>query len=123
MAVALVLLLVGAPLAWRLRPSNETERTLVGTWAFVSDDPQRMHFRADRRLAFSSDQILYEEIGSWTAAKDGLRLRLFADDARIAMLGWFARLQRFRPGKLSALRFHDPDRALIYGIECRRIVG
>ena len=125
-AVALLLLFVGGPLAWLFRPLNATERKLVGTWLFVSDGTQRMQFRADRRLAYSNGQDPVEDIATWTAAEDGLRLRIFADDVRIAKLGWYARLmaslERFRPRPPSALRFHDADRALIYGIECRRLI-
>lgn len=119
-----LLLLVGLPIAGRFRPLNATEWRLIGTWAFVSDGTQKMHFREDRRVVCINGREPEKEIASWTAADEGRQLRIFADDARVARFGWSARLmalmERFRPRKPSTLRFHDSDRALIYGIECRR---
>jgi len=48
--LAVVLLLIGGPIGWQLRPLTATERQLVGRWG-PSTGVVMYHFRADRRFS------------------------------------------------------------------------
>lgn len=74
LAIAMLVLLVGAPLAWRFRPLNSTERQLVGIWTTPSagEQPSYMILGADRRMTHGSG--LYDPArrhGGLTREMDG----------------------------------------------------
>lgn len=57
-------LLIGTPVAWRYRPMSETERLLVGTWAYgTGQDRGRIEFTRGRRVvAMGGGQ---KTLGAW----------------------------------------------------------
>jgi len=93
--------LLGAPLAWKCRPLNETERQLVGSWAGLTDRSDVMRFRSDRRFDMTAmletakpdgtTDVLHALVdgGTWTASSCEIHLRIsqFAEDA-----SWHERL-------------------------------
>lgn len=71
--LAVLLLLVGAPIAWRLRPLNETERSVIGTWRCEHDYAIDYEtFTSDRRLTIRTDNFATGDsetvTGTWYAA-------------------------------------------------------
>jgi len=70
--LAVVLLLVGGPIAWRFRPLNETERRLVGTWR--SKYEAEYTFRLDH-----SFETAYGIRGRWSVSGSMLQLRTVPD--------------------------------------------
>lgn len=82
-ALALLMLLVGGPIAWRFRPLNEHERQVLGKYE-VQFSPQirtgevpkwvleNLALSADRRYVhnFFGRNPRYEEHGSWEAERD-----------------------------------------------------
>jgi hypothetical protein len=46
-----VVLMIGAPIAWRYRPLNEFERKMVGHWETRRDMSAPLLFTADRRFS------------------------------------------------------------------------
>lgn len=59
--LAVGLLLVAAPLAWRYRPLNASERRLIGEWRYYPASPDQnkesLRFRRDRTLAWNSGRF------------------------------------------------------------------
>jgi hypothetical protein len=71
-----VVLLIGAPLAWRYRPLNATERKLAGNW--TTDDPLGSHFifTPDRKFQnYPAAGAFSLQTGNWTAGSGKLFLK------------------------------------------------
>jgi len=95
-------LLIGGPLAWRLRPLNSAERALLGEWygakASVRGRAVRgtVIFSADRRFLSRSGNGSYLNRGSWRVTASGLldfttdsKAPLRWADMPSALLSWF----------------------------------
>lgn len=73
---AVVLIVVGGPLAWRFRPLNQTERSIIGTWR--CDNVHEVIYQTyttDRRLTIRTESLSTSDTetatGRWYAA-DGV---------------------------------------------------
>ena len=106
--LAVVLLLVGGPIALRFRPLNATEKAIVGRWKssfFVG-----IHeFHANRRFRHS----ITDRRGSWAAANG--RISFWVDPSpELPVQAWPRRLKSYVRSMLApptyAIRFEGPDR-------------
>jgi hypothetical protein len=69
-----VVLLIGAPIAWRYRPLNETERKLIGFWR----DPNVLNVSAISLFHLTEDRRVdaaYGVRGSWSASRNQITVR------------------------------------------------
>lgn len=84
--LAVLLLLVAGPLAWKYRPLNATERKLVGVWAVASKPEQKIRFSPSRRIGNNMHSTTslatgvettefgdFQDFGTWAASSDGVR--------------------------------------------------
>lgn len=102
--LAMVVLLVAGPLAWKYRPLNATERKLVGVWALVSQPEQKIRFSPSRRIGNNMHSTTslatgvettefgdFQDFGSWAASSRGVRVDL--DPELMPPQPWFERVQ------------------------------
>ena len=102
--LAVVVLLVAGPLAWKYRPLNATERKLVGVWAVASKPEQKIRFSPSRRIGNNMHSTTslatgvettefgdFEDFGSWAASSRGVRVDL--DPELMPPQPWFERVQ------------------------------
>lgn len=82
MALAVVLLLVGGPIAWRFRPLNANELRLIGPWHEYLGH-QQFRLTSDRRFTIqervasnNGDIIILTRSGSWSCRGDRLDMQL-----------------------------------------------
>ncbi len=84
--LAVVLLCAIAPLVWRYRPLNQTERALLGTWkpdefSRTANPADRITLTADRRFVWRMDDSgtairVPFTYGCWSASNEGLFFKL-----------------------------------------------
>lgn len=128
--LAVLLLLVAGPLAWKYRPLNATERKLVGAWAPVSEPNNRVRFMATHRVGRNSrsrvllptggveDDIRhFEEFASWTANSNELRLTLDTEFTGSVSLPFRIQFMCYRLLGLTAettpISFEDENRLVV----------
>jgi len=121
--LAVVLLLVGGPIAWRFRPLNATERKLVGIWASASSPVQKMRFTAARGFGNNLQNTAsldsgkecpsshFTDFGTWTADSTEVTLDVQPIqpgplDERVLI--WFMRAFGFARAKIP-ITFEDAD--------------
>lgn len=140
--LASVLLLIGAPIAWRLRPLNTTERTLLGRWKSL-DGLSAFQLSPDRRFSWESvDQRFVHELsathrtqpllfhmvdsrfltmeGDWSASRSSLSFRDDVDSDDFVFLSWLNRIRAYAVVSVSStadVYWHDPDRFELCGQE------
>lgn len=144
--LAVVLLLVALPVAWRLRPLSATERSLVGRWK-STDGVSSFHLSADRRFHWESvdDQfvhglsathrsqpLLFHLVdsrmltmdGVWSAGKSSISFRDDVDHDNFVFLSWLGRARAYVASPFSstaAVLWHTPDRFELCGQEFTRV--
>jgi len=120
-----VLLLGSGWIAWRFRPLNATERTLVGRWESI-DDGSLYEFAASRRFQTTNpDSRVATMQGLWSATDSSLSFRDHVPRAKFSHLPWLKRMRAyavvtFLPST-AEVRWHSPDRFEMYGYEFARI--
>ncbi len=74
--LAVVVLFIGAPIAWQFRPLNSTERALVGRWQHPLGVDAIYQFGSNRRctLTFPSSPPNFAVHGSWSASDSQLQI-------------------------------------------------
>jgi len=106
--LAVVLLLVGGPIAWRLRPLNAAERTLIGFWV-VEGGSRSMHLTADRCI-----RIAGKDVGAWSASEKAISVRYAVAFKDLAGAPWLDRIYTYfkmrEPQQTSDIRWKGPDR-------------
>ena len=142
-----VLLLVGAPIAWRFRPLNATERTLVGHWK-GADSVTTFELSANRRFHWESvdkpfvdgvsathrsqpllfhmvDSRLLTMEGDWSATRSSLSFQDDVDTDNFVFLSWLNRLRAYAVAPFSStaeVHWHGPDRFDLCGQEFVRVL-
>lgn len=129
MVLAAVLILISGAIAWRLRPLNAAERSLVGLWvpATWSDDlGPALEFRSDRRFtAKPRIQGYIPFSGSWNASASDITMRRDFSAVGTRSLSLYAKIQlhiqrSLFPGS-SALQFEDLDHVTLGRTRFRRM--
>jgi hypothetical protein len=116
--IALALLLLGAPMAWNLRPLTRLERDAVGTWRFEGvAQGEALVLHEDR-----SYSIWLKPVGSWRESNG--RITLTPSQAHVALRTLFesgpsaawkkldSKSSLFRSGPLTAV-LTPPDGLLV----------
>lgn len=108
--LAAVLLLIGGPIAWRLRPLNTAERAILGDWTLVEGPVEtRATFYANRTFVMEGNVI-----GTWSASASDLWLRTPQPLAQATGFPWHMRLGSFIESRLAtrsaAIEWDGPDR-------------
>lgn len=108
-ALATAVLFVGGPLAYRLRPLNAAERSLVGHWAASSNiDELSAIYYSDR--TFKMDGL----VGSWSASNSAISTRTPMAFSETAGMPWQHRVSLYLGSRLFAdtveIRWDGPDR-------------
>lgn len=106
MALAVVLLLVGGPIAWRFRPLNKSERRLLGTFEVSFRDGvlglQTPGFVLEEVTFYSNRQYVRRILdvghpvvqrGSWEAGQDTITLKPISPTG--IGVPWHARLRAY----------------------------
>ena len=125
--LAAVLLLVGGPIAWRLRPLNATERRLVGTW--TPEDPAMtpellpFTLKPDRTLFYSALGGTLTFPGRWDATSETIEIQMDPDpDRSDPIIPRLLRLYRQLSGQhRRPLLFDNDDTIELEGIPFKRV--
>jgi hypothetical protein len=120
-----VALLIGAPIAWRYRPLNETERKLVGTWSFLTSE---LTFNDDRTFDENFGEANFSLVdGTWSATSDQIKFRtknldLGGTGFRSMIANLSAGLGFLSTHESTPIEFDGPDCLIFGGVEMKRSV-
>jgi len=84
--LAVLLLVVGGPIAWQFRPLNTAEKALVGRWT-ITGPQEAIEFRPDRRFLLRGIPA-----GSWSASETSLSVRHEVSFGDLAGHPWLERV-------------------------------
>ena len=141
-----LILIVGAPIAWRFRPLSAAERTLVGRWgstdglsSFDLSANRRFHWESvDKGFVYGlsathrSQPILFHMVdsrfltmdGHWSATRSFLSFRDDVEPDNFPFLPWLGRMRAYAVvtfASTAEVHWDGPDRFELCGQEFTRV--